>query len=102
MRDALINLFESSGFQCFVPLEAKSCFDIAGKSEKQFFLIKILNNIDSLRESQAFELKALAHSLGATVLLVGEKSKAYVLSNGVVYERYGVPTISFFSRWSSC
>jgi putative transcriptional regulator len=94
MTDELLATLERAGFECFVPLERRSPFDVAARADSQFFLVKILSNIDSLRESQAHDLLALAQSLGATPLIIGEKSKTYDLQDGTVYERYGVQTVT--------
>lgn len=90
----VLRVLERAGYECFVPLERKSCFDIAARSENRVLLVKVLSNIDSLREAQANDIMALANSLGATALLVGERSKAYELEDGLVYERYGLQAIT--------
>jgi len=94
VRDALVDVLERTGFQCFAPLEKKSCFDIAAKRDSTLILFKVLSNIDSLRESQARELSAVASSLCATPLVVGEKSKTYQLDDGIVYDRYGMQVVT--------
>ncbi len=93
MIEQLIHILERAGYRCFVPLEKKSCFDIAAKGEK-LLLIKIFSNIDSFRESQANGLKSLAAMAGAIPLVIGKKSKSYVLEPGMVYDRYGIAAIS--------
>ncbi len=94
MIEQLIRELEGTGYQCFVPLEKKSCFDIAARSGERLLLLKAFTNIDSFRDSQARDLKALAASLGATPMVIGEKSKAYELKVGMVYDRYGVNVVS--------
>ena len=94
MIEQLIRELEGAGYKCFVPLEKKSCFDIAARSGDRFLLLKVFTNIDSLREAQARDLKALAGSLSATPIVIGEKSKAYELNTGLVYDRYGVNVVS--------
>ncbi|MBN3037507.1 MAG: hypothetical protein JW834_03610 [Candidatus Diapherotrites archaeon] len=92
--NSVVSALEAAGFHCFAPLESKSCFDVAAKSGDQLLLIKVLNNIDSLREHQAEELKAAAYGLGATPLIIGERSKTYELKDGVAYERYGIVVLN--------
>ncbi len=94
MDAGVLRALERAGYECFAPLERKSCFDIAARSQSRVLLIKVLSNIDSLREEQARNILALASSLGATALLIGEKSKAYELEDGLVYERYGLQAIT--------
>jgi putative transcriptional regulator len=90
----ILRTLERAGYECFVPLERKSCFSIAARSKKQVLLIKVLSNIDSLREEQARDLITLAGSIGASPLLIGERSKVYELENGLVYARYKLPAIT--------
>lgn len=93
MPGRLIRWLEGAGYDCFVPMEKRSCFDIAAKGP-HFLLIKVFSNIDSLRDQQANELKALAETLGATPLIIGERSKSYTLERGMVYDRYGISALS--------
>jgi len=72
----------------------KGCFDLAAKKEKLLFL-KVLQNIDSFSEEQARNLLTLAHSIGATIFLIGKNTTRERLGQGIVYERFGVPAVSF-------
>jgi len=94
MLDSIIDVLEKAGYVCYRPLETRSCFDIAAKKQGSLLLVKVFDNIDSVRDQQANNLKGLAHSLGAAVLIVGTHSKAYSLQDGIVYERYGIPVIT--------
>lgn len=69
------------------------CFDIAARKERTL-LIKVLENIDSLQESTAQELKLVAQNIDAAVLLVGDSTNRERLRRGVVYERLELPTVS--------
>jgi putative transcriptional regulator len=93
-KEEIIQVLEKNGFSCFAPLDAKSCFDLVARKDKTLLLLKLLNNIDSLREDQAQELRALAFNHGGAALLIGRKSKAHELMAGVVYERYKLPVLS--------
>jgi putative transcriptional regulator len=93
MAERLIRWLEGAGYECFVPMEKRSCFDIAAKGP-HFLLIKVFSNIDSLRDEQAGELKALAATLGAAPLIIGERSKSHTLERGMVYDRYGISALS--------
>lgn len=81
-------------------LQSNSCFDIAAKRGKEILLLKVFGNIDGLREEQATELKRLAVAFNATALILGEKTKKFLLKDNSVYERYGlrVLTINSFSE----
>lgn len=60
-------------------------------------LIKVFENIDAARPEQAQELRKLAIALNATELIIGEKSKAGQMLDGVVYERYAIKCITINS-----
>jgi len=93
-KEEVIKILEKNGFSCFVPLDIRSCFDIAARKGHQLLLIKTISNIDSIREDQANELKALACALGGSAIILGERSKTYELLDGVVYERYEIPVLN--------
>ncbi|AIF69942.1 transcriptional regulator [Palaeococcus pacificus DY20341] len=67
-----------------------SCFDLVGNKLFLLLFVKVLQNIDSLTQEQADDLKRLAKFFQATPLLVGIKSKNDELEEGVVYERFGI------------
>lgn len=84
------NILNKGGFQYF---ECSGCFDIIAK-RKELMIIKILNNVDSLLESQANDMKILARSLNATPCLIGTSTRRENLKNDVVYQRFGIPTFT--------
>ncbi len=69
------------------------CFDVAAKRGKKVVLIKVLGNIDSVQEEQANNIKTIARNLDATSIIVGERTRREKLAEGVVYTRFGIPTI---------
>ncbi len=69
-------------------------FDLAARREDILLILKILSNIDGLNEKTAMEIRRLAKYLWGRPLLVGEKTRDHELEQGVVYFRYGVPTVS--------
>lgn len=73
----------------------RSCFDIIARKERLLLLLlKVLINIDSFTGNQAEEMKKIASAFLASPLIVGIKSKKELLEEDVVYERYGIPTIT--------
>jgi putative transcriptional regulator len=70
------------------------CFDLAAK-KRQTILVKILQNVDSLSEGQARNLRIIAENVGGSTMLVGEQTRVEKLKEGVVYERFEIPTVSF-------
>lgn len=75
-------------------LHANFCFDLVARSPKQTIVIKVLSNIDALREEQALDLEKVGKLFGAYVFIVGERTKAFSLQKGIAYERYSLPAIS--------
>jgi len=75
-------------------LNANFCFDLVARSPKRTIVIKVLSNIDALREEQALDLEKVGKLFGAYVFVVGERTKAFSLQKGIVYERYSLPAIS--------
>lgn len=69
------------------------CFDIAAKKDNLLFL-KVLQNVDSFMEQSSRSLKIISQNLDASALLIGERTNAERLKNGIVYERFEIPTVS--------
>ena len=91
LEQKLESLLENEGY---VTAGYHGCFDIAARKNR-ILLIKVLQNIDALSRGQAENLKLVASNLGASPLLVGEQTRIEKLRAGVVYERYGVPSVNF-------
>lgn len=89
-----IDFLHEKGFTVTTFIHTNNCFDIAAKKNGKIFLVKILENIDALRKEQANELRRISSMAFASALVVGEKSKAFTLSSGVIYERHGVNCVS--------
>ena len=83
-----------SGFETASFLHSNSCFDLAARRPGLTLLLKVFENVDALREEHAIELKKLVRLFNAVVLVVGNKTKAFALKRGVIYERYGLPAVS--------
>ncbi|USS40320.1 transcriptional regulator [Thermococcus aggregans] len=88
------SIFRGTGFRV-ARMEFKgSCFDLAASRLFLLLFVKVLQNIDSLTEEQAEDLKRLAKLFEASPLIVGLRSKNEELEEGVVYERHGVYALS--------
>src|SRR3989442_9381333 len=57
-------------------------------------MVKVLLNVDSFSKQGAEELRMIATSLKGAPLLIGERSGAGSLEDGVIYARSGVPILS--------
>lgn len=98
-RDDLINttraILARAGFDISAALNLRSvCFDVVGKKADTLLIIKILSNVDAFTRDNADEMKVLAEALGASPLLIGERSSSGILEPGIVYSRFGIPIIS--------
>ncbi len=90
-----ISFLQQKGFVVSTYLHLNNCFDIAAKKDHKIFLLKILSNIDAFRQEQASEIRRISAMFEASVIVLGERSKTFQLSKGVVYERYGVQCVDF-------
>lgn len=70
------------------------CFDLVARRGNVLLLLKVLFNIDGLSMDSANEMKCLAERLVCSPLVVGERTCNKPLEDGVVYIRYGIPSIN--------
>jgi len=91
LEQRIENMLENAGY---VTVKYHGCFDVAAK-KKQMLLIKVLQNIDAFSEEQSENLRLIASNLGASPLLVGEQTRVEKLRTGIVYERYGIPSLNY-------
>lgn len=98
MRELLlqetIDFLNAKGFSVTSFLHSNSCFDIAARKPGVSFLIKVFSNIDALRKDSALELRRLSSIFNTVPVIIGEKSKVFSLKDNVVYDRYGINTVS--------
>ena len=92
--DQTLDILSSLNFKTFVSLGKRSPFDVVAKSGGTIILIKILTNIDGLKEQQARTLKNLASRLRASAIVIGTRTKSGEMLDGVVYERYSLFAIT--------
>ena len=98
-REEVINtartILTRAGYNVSSPLNMRSvCFDIVGRKKDSLLIIKILSNIDAFSRENADEMKILAEALGASPILIGERSSAGALEAGIVYSRFNISIIS--------
>jgi len=98
-RDELIEAVRSvltkSGFFVSRPLAMRGIsFDVVARRDDTLLIVKILSNVDAFSKENAEEMLTLGEALGASSLLVGERSGAGEIDESIVYSRFGVPIIS--------
>lgn len=69
-------------------------FDIVARLDDRLLIVKILSNVDALSKDNAEEMSTLAEALGASPLLIGERSGSGEIEESIVYSRFGIPIIS--------
>ena len=92
MIQELESFLKSEGFETSNIYDHGS-FDIVARKKLLILLLKTFKNIDSVNEKNAEEMKQLANIFLASPLIIGEKSRNGKLEEGVIYERYDIPTI---------
>ena len=69
-------------------------FDLVARRDNSLLIIKVLTNINALSENVANELKLLSKLLKGQPILIGERGGTGYLEKDVVYDRFGIQTIS--------
>lgn len=90
----VVSAFLSRGYHIVDYSDVKGCVDLVAKSDSNVFVVRILSNVDALRDESVAEFVRLAVAVGATPIIVGERTKRDVLRDGVVYRRYGVSVVT--------
>jgi len=92
-----------AGYEHFTCSGSHSCFDVAARRERsslscpedtrreKLFLVKVLENIDGLTHEHAESLRSVASLLHGQEFVLGERTRASELEDGVVYERHSTP-----------
>ena len=94
MLQEIDNLLTSEGYKTSNIYDHVS-FDLVARKNLLILLLKTFLNIDSINEANAHEMKQLANIFLASPIIIGEKSRNGILEEGVIYERYDIPAISF-------
>jgi putative transcriptional regulator len=94
MQEVTSHLVEA-GFDISSQCDVRpSCFDMVARRDDKIILIKTLANIDAFKKDDAIALQLVAQFLDAIPLIVGKTTRRGALNTGVVYRRYGVPTVA--------
>ncbi|VVB50506.1 Helix-turn-helix [uncultured archaeon] len=98
MKDNLVEdirrVFTDSGYRVMDCIGARSCFDVAASKRGRKYLVKVMANAEGFNPEAAYTLRHLADMISATPVLVSNHIKNGPLSDGVVYDRYGVSLLS--------
>ncbi|MBI4209924.1 MAG: helix-turn-helix domain-containing protein [Candidatus Diapherotrites archaeon] len=92
--EACLSALHTNGFAATTFLDTNTCFDIIARKTDSTLLIKVYDNIDSIRKEQGEELVKMACTLGARAAIIGAKTKVFRMEDSTVYYRYGVPAMT--------
>jgi putative transcriptional regulator len=76
-------------------LDGVSTFDIAVRREDEKYLIKILYNVDTMREEAARDLMSVSRILCCIALVIGNRASNGTLEDGIIYFRHEVPIMTY-------
>ena len=88
------SLLRSQGYKTS-DIYDQGSFDIVARKNLLILLLKTFQNIYSINERNAYEMKQLSNIFLASPIIIGEKSRNGYLEEGVIYERYDIPAIGF-------
>lgn len=74
--------------------EYSGCFDIVASRRSELLILKLLENVDSLQNEQAANMKVLSCGLGASPALIGLRTRRERLYDDIVYDRFEIPTFT--------
>ncbi|OGS50839.1 MAG: hypothetical protein A3K65_03055 [Euryarchaeota archaeon RBG_16_68_12] len=98
LQDEVRGALARTGFYLSDKTTARGlAFDVVARRDDVLLLVKILANVDAFSKSSAGELRMIATTLQGAPLLIGERSGAGPLEDGVIYSRFGVPILSLRS-----
>ena len=98
MREYLIikaiGVLKQHGFDVSTFSHSNTCFDLVASACGERFVIKVYENVDGIRPEQAHELKRVASAFGASAIILGRKTKVYVMKDDVLYDRYSIAVLT--------
>ena len=74
--------------------ESSFAFDIIAKNEDEIYLIKVVYNIDTLKTDVTREIQRFTMSMDIIAIVIGAKSGAGELEDGVLYFRHKMPILN--------
>ncbi len=83
------------GFRVSDPnLNGLVSFDMIAVRERLKLIIKILHNVDTLRNTTALEMMKISKSTASAPIIIGERTGGGKLERGIIYYRHNVPIFS--------
>ncbi len=88
-------MLAQAGFFLTEPDLRTVAFDLVARRDRELRIVKVLTNIDALSATVARDLRILSTYLNGRPMVVGERSAAGPLEEGVVYLRHGIPIVEY-------
>ena len=93
--ESVRSMLTRAQFEVSNPLSMRGTrFDIIARRDEILIIIKVLSNVDAFSKDNAEELLCIGQALGASPILVGERSGSGEIEAGIIYSRFGIPIIS--------
>lgn len=87
----VVTSLEKGGYKV---LKTEGNFDIMTKRDDKIILIKVLMNIDALKEDQAMSLRSVAYFMNCHAVVVCTKNNRETLDDDMVYSRFDIPVMT--------
>lgn len=87
----VVNSLEKGGYEV---LKTDGNFDVMTKRDDKVILIKVLMNVDALKEDQAMSLRSVAYFMNCQAIVVCIKNNRETLDDDVVYSRFEMPVMT--------
>lgn len=76
-------------------MDGIASFDLAAKRDDDKFIVKIVYNIDTIREENAIEMNYISKLIGCIALVIGKRASNGDLENNIVYYRHEIPIMTY-------
>ncbi len=94
LLSTVVTAFRSRGFLVANYADVRGCVDIVAVRGDSRYAVRVLSNVDALREESVLEFLRVADALSAVPLVVGERTKRDRLRDDLLYRRYGAPVVT--------
>ena len=92
-KEKVKTLLEENGYET-ISCSGHYSFDFIAKRHGHLIFVKLISNVENFSEDDARDLGSIARGLKASIMIIGETSRAGKLKPGAVYERFGIPALS--------
>lgn len=94
MKERIKEELTKRGFVVIDYSDIKTSVDLIAKKDDTVLILRIIGNLDAIRNEHALDMLNLADILKGKAIIIAERSRWGPLKPGTVYFRYGVPAMS--------